>query len=240
MAFEPRLRTDILTDEQTVDQDKVKVIAQTQFNFIVEHTLRGLSRTVTPNSSKNIIQVLELISQAINDYQLRTQVTEDAKIGVVYEKPDKEMEIETISLSFVDRRPGAFAQGKPFEASTQNRKPIFREEVDDPDHVGYKRVVLGYYYDNTIRLTAWARTNKAANERALWLETVMEEYSWFFTYSGVNRILFEGWRQNEIIEINGNKYYGRPIDYFVRTEKLWNVSQKTLEEIVVRLTSQIQ
>ena len=227
------LRTDLLSEDLLRDPLRIKIIAEAQF---VESVSRAINaRTTTPGTTKNIIEVMDLISQAISDYELRTHTSEDAKIDVVYEKPDKTIEVETISLSFHDRSPGAFSQGRPTEGKVKNRRPVLREVIDDPDHPGYKRAILGYWYDNILRVTAWARTNKAANQRALWIENLMEEYTWFFTASGVNRILFEGWRQNETLEISGNKYYGRPMDYFVRTEKLWNLSQKTLEQIVIRL-----
>ena len=106
---------------------------------------------------------------------------------------------------------------------------------EDPENPGYRRAVLGYWYDNMLTLTAWARTNKAANERALWLENVMEEYTWFFVYSGSQRVLYQGRRAEKLTEVENNKIYGRPIDYFVKTEKLRTVSTKTLEEIVVNL-----
>jgi hypothetical protein len=231
---ESLLRTDLLTAELLENPEKIKVIAQEQFTNIV-NTAITYPKLKTNGSAKDIIEVMELIRQAILDYEERTHTTEDAKINVIFEEPDTHIDIETISISFFDRIPGAFSQGKPMEGNVKNRKPILREIVDDPDNPGYKRAVLGYYYDNILRLTAWARTNKQANQRAIWIENFMEEYSWFFAFSGVNRILFDGWRQHKTIEINNNKYYGRPIDFFVRTEKLWNISQKNLEEIIVKL-----
>ena len=63
----------------------------------------------------------------------------------------------------------------------------------------------------------------------------MEMYDPFFVYSGVNRLLYESWRTNEVIDIGSNRYYGRPIDFFVRTEKLVEVTEKTLEQIIIKL-----
>ena len=231
MSFE--LRTDLLDPELLRDPYRIKVVVEEHFNSIVNTAIS--EPTKTPGPAKDIIEVLGLIRQAVLDYDERTRVTQDATVDVTYDNPEKAVEVEVISLAFADRSPGMFGQGRPFENKTKNLRPILREVVDDPDNPGYKRAVLGMYYDNVIRLTCWARTNKAANERALWLERMMEEYSWFFVSQGTNRILFDGWRANITIDIFNNTYYGRPIDYFVRTERLWNVSQKTLEEIYIKL-----
>lgn len=234
MAFESFLRDDLLSSALLENPEKITVIAETQFVNIVNLSHRGTDRTTTPHPAKNIIETMELIRQAILDYEGRVHATQDSKVDVVYEKPDKDMNLETISISFTSRAPGAYSQGAPLRGDVKNRKPLLRELIEDPDNPGYKMAVLGFFYDNVLTLTAWARTNKQANERALWIENLMEEYAWFFVHSGVNRILFNGWRKNEVLEINGNKYYGRPIDYFVRTERLWNLSQKKLEEIILR------
>lgn len=233
------LRTDILDPELLKSPERIKVYAETQFSAIISNVVQE-RLTTTPGAAKDILDVLQLIKQAITDYEERTGVNEDGKVGLIYEKPDTDLQLETISISVDSRNPGSFSQGKPGEGQVKNRRPILREIVNDPDNPGYKRAVLGYYFDNVIRLTSWARTNKQANKRAVWLESLMEEYTWFFTMYGVNRIMFEGWRKNETIDIGGNRYYGRPIDYFVRTEKLWNISQKTLEEIIIKVALRSQ
>lgn len=211
----------------------VRVLAQQRFDTLL-NTANTTERQKSPQPAKNIIEVMELSRQAISDYELRTNTTEDAKIDVCYAKPDVDHSVEVISVQIERRAPGMFGQGAPFENKTRNLKPILRENVVDPEHPGYRRAVFGYYYDNVLRFTCWARTNKAANERVLWLEDLMEEYSWFFGYSGVARILYWGQQDDEIHVVNNNKYYGRPVDYFVRTERLREVSEKTFEQICIR------
>lgn len=226
------LRNDIVPNEFKERPLNVRVIAQGHFDGLLNRTLAD--KTKTPRPAKNIIEVMDLISQAVSDYELRTHVTEDAKIDVTYSKPDTDKEVEVISMELTRREPGMWGQGSPFENRTQNLRPILREYTDDAEHPAYRKAVLGYFYDNMLNLTCWARTNKAANERALWLENVMEEYSWFFVYSGVNRIFYQGRRGELVHEVHGNKFYGRPIEYFVRTEKIRRVSEKVLEEICIR------
>jgi hypothetical protein len=238
MSTESVLRTDILDSSLTEAQDPVIVAAEVQFNTIMNRA-EPLDPTKTPGPAKDIVETTELIRQAILHYEERTHVTADAVVAVTYNKPDVDADVETISMEFVDRQPGMFSQGRPWQGKIKNRRPRVREMVDDPDNPGYKRVVLGYFYDNMLKLTCWARTNKQANQRAMWLENVMEEYTYYFITAGVNRILYEGWRGNETIRVGNNTYYGRPIEYFVRTEKLRNVSQKKLEQLYVGLATVI-
>ena len=231
------LRTDLIPQELLVDPNKITVVAETLFNNIVNSSEKApadnSTRTRTPGNSKDIVEVAELIEQAIRNYEKRERVIEEKKLNVVYERPERPFDKETVAISFMSRTPGMFGQGRPGENKTKNLRPILREVVEDPDNPGYKRAVLGYYYDNVIRLTAWARTNKEANDRAVWLENIMEEYTWWFSYSGVNRLIYEGWRSPVMLDISNTVYYGRPIDFYVRTEKLSSLSQKSLEEILI-------
>lgn len=233
---ETTVRTDILPEALKEVQPHVKVYAEQQFNFIVRNTEGFGSKEVTPHPAKNIIEVMDLIKNAFEDYDKRTHVSEDAKVVISYEDPDRQAAFETVTIKLDKRQPGMYGQGKPFANTVKQLKPILREELDDKDNPGYKRAILGQWYDNSLLLTAWARTNKAANERALWIENVMEEYSWYFGYMGVSRPpIYQGRKEERTLNVEGNRYYGRPIEYYIRTEKIRTVSQKELEEVVIRM-----
>lgn len=238
MAFDSLLREDIIDPQilKDIEKSNVKVVVENLYQHILARAHVIPELTKSPLEAKDVIEVMDLIKTAIEDYESRTHATQDAKVQVVYEEPDVEMELERISIDLSRREPGAFGQGAPFEAKVKNLRPLFREEVDDESFPGYKRAVMGYCYDNVLTLTCWARTNKQANARALWLENVMEEYAWFFTYSGVNRLMYWGRQKTLTKQVNNNKIYGRPIDFFVKTEKIRSVSQKTLEDILIKLS----
>ena len=232
------LRTDILSEELKTDQRALKIIAESQFAIIKESTFSQDARTQTPQAAKEIQEVMALIKRAIEDYETKNLTTNENKIRVVYDSPDISEageKLEIISMKLIKRQPGMHGQGAPFENTVRQLKPLLRETLDDPDNPGYKRLVLGQFYDNLLQLTCWAKTNKEASERALWLETVMEDYAWFFAYSGANRVIYQGRAPELLLDVDHYHLYGRPIEYFVRTEKIRTVSQKQLEEIIVRL-----
>lgn len=224
---------DLLDEELTTDN--IRITVERVFDLeIGKDTVRS-TKDRTPRSAKSLIEVYDLIRKVIEDTQKRMNVPEANKVVFTEEEPDTKAQTEIITFSLMRRDPGAAGQGAPFESKVRNLRPILREEIDDPENPGYRIATTGYWHDNLIRLTCWAQTNKAANARAEWLSKLLDEYMWFFKAEGVDRFLF--WQQNSdiVMPIDNNKWYGRPIDYFVRTETLRSFSEKTIEEILIKL-----
>lgn len=225
------LRDDILTPELL--EAEPRVIVSTVYSNLIEQTEKP--RSATPHPAKNIVETLDLIVDAIQDYETRTHVLERDKIRIVYENPMDPIEYDTVTLSIARRQPGSFSQGAPFEGSVKNRRPLLREEFADPDNPGYRKAVLGYFHDNIIRITCWGLTNKSANKLMLKVEEIIEQYIWYFRLSGVNRFLYEQHGLQVEHTVNNARIYGRPIDYFCRTETIRTVSEKELEVVCVNL-----
>jgi len=227
---------DLLNEELT--QEDVKILVSK-----VYETLRGqpdprrnLGRSTTLGSTKSLLEFYDLVRRAIDDYETRAGVIQENRICFTEEEPDINSQTESIVFSLIERQPGQFAQGKPMSSDHVNLRPMVREEYNDPENPGYRCLVTGYYYDNIVRFTCWAQTNKAANSRAEWFENLMEEYSWWFKLQGVDRVLFWGRDADLVTVVNENKWYGRPINFFVRTEKTRVFQEKTLEELIIELS----
>lgn len=230
-----RLRTDLLPEIEVPLE--IRARAENQYMDIV----RSLPQmTTSPFPSKNINQTMELIREAIVNYMEREGSTEDARINVMFSNTDVPMDVESISITLLSRLPGSFEKSTVMDvmspSKTRTMKPVLREEGEDPDAPGYRRAILGCFYDNIIELTAWARTAKTANDRALWLEDLMEEYQYFFKLSGVNRLMFAERGTDQSLNVNGNIIHGRPLRFYVRTEKIRAVRQKTLEQIYIHVS----
>lgn len=228
---------DLLDDELT--EQNVRIVVERIFDKEVGADRPRTEKDRTPRVAKSLIGVYDLIRKAIVNFETRAKTPDANKVLFTEEEPDATAMTEVITFSLVSRVPGAYGQGAPFESNTKNRRPIIREEIDDPEHIGYRIGTLGYWHDNVIRLTCWAQTNKAANARAEWLEKVLEEYAWFFKAEGVDRFLFHERNADIIEEISNNRWYGRPLDYFVRTETLRAVSEKAIEEILITLVDPV-
>jgi hypothetical protein len=232
-----------LLDEELTEKDQ-RIIVQEAFDFIKGDLMqqRGATgnRSVTPGRAKSLLEFYDLVRQSISNAEKRAGVLEDNKIRFTEEEPDTNSSTETITFSLMRREPGQFGQGPPFGAKHQNLRPMLREENTDPSVPGYRFAVTGYWYDNLVRFTCWARTNKAANARAEWFENFMEEYTWFYRLQGVSRVIFWGRDADIVTDIDENRWYGRPINFFVKTEKIRVYSEKTLEEILVTLKTKSQ
>jgi len=232
MAVEDLLNEDLIVESPGI-------VVQQVFEFVrgTEVPRQGQPRATTFGDTKSLLGFYDLVRQTLEDYESRAGTPQENRVKFTEDEPDIKSQSESIVFSLVERKPGQFAQGSPMSRSHSNYRPRMREDYADPDNPGYRCVVNGYYYDNIVRFTAWAKTNKAANARAMWFEDMMEEYSWWYKLQGVDRVLFWGRSSDQVIVVNDNKWYGRPMDYFVRTEKIRTFKQKTLEEILIKLST---
>lgn len=227
---------DLLNEELTVEDPRI-IVQQVFEQVRGQPPPRGSTRKAsTIGGTKSLSEFYDLVQQAVEDYETRAGTPQVNQILFTEEEPDGSSETESVVFSLIERKPGQFSGGPPMSRDHSNQRPMFREQYKDPTNPGYSCIVNGYYYDNIVRFTVWARTNKVANARAEWFENLMEEYSWWFKLQGVDRVLFWGRNTDLVTVVNENKWYGRPIDYFVRTEKIREFNEKTLEEIVIRLT----
>jgi len=234
------LLQDILGSDLKENNRRVVVqqLYQDQFDRDTSH-LQGRLRT-PKIAIYSLRDVYSLIGQAIADYESRARTPTAERVTFTEEMPDQKNKSEVISVSCVTSQPGSYSQGPPFEGKTKNLKPIFREEVDDPDHPNYKIAILGYWYESMIKLTCWARTNKAANRRVDWLQNLMLDYDWWFAAEGISKTIFMDRSEDIVREISGDKWYGRPLDYFVKTEKIKMLSERAIEEIYINLAMSAQ
>jgi hypothetical protein len=230
---------DILSEGLTEEQARI-IVQQVSQVHVERSEDRFSDRSKTLGQAKSLLEFYDLVRQAINDYDTRAGTIEQHRIKFTEEEPDASSQTETVTFSLVKREPGMFDQGPPFGGTVRNLRPMIREIQDDEEHPGYKRIITGYWYDNIVRFTCWARTNKRANYRAWWFENFMQEYSWWFTMSGVARVLYWGQKPDVTLTVNQNKWYGRPIDFYVKTERIRVFSEKTLEEILIKLAVETQ
>lgn len=233
--------TSLLQDLLDVDltKEEQRIVVQQAFDFMKGDPAQRRTptgrRNTTPGQAKTLLEFYDLVRQSVVDLQTRAGVPEENRLRFTEEEPDTNSETETITFSLMRREPGQFGQGPPFGAQHHNLRPMLREEFNDPDTPGYRIATTGYWYDNLVRFTCWARTNKAANARAEWFENLMEEYTWWFRLQGVSRVIFWGRDADIVTQVGEDKWYGRPINYFVKTEKVRVFSEKTLEEILIKL-----
>jgi hypothetical protein len=112
--------------------------------------------------------------------------------------------------------------------------PIQRQHnVPDPDYPGYTINVYEYRYENEIELTCWSRNCEEADFRARWLEDTMLDLGWYFSASGIDAINYidRSADKESLVQPGELKFSGCPLNYWVRTKKLYKNRSKTITEI---------
>jgi hypothetical protein len=222
---------DLLTEDQEAYENRIQVRDVFEMNF--SKNVPPADRTI--GQAKSLTEFYELVYRGITDYESRAGTPLANHVTFTEEDPDVDSSTETVTFRLMKREPGSFSQGAPFAGDVRNLRPIMREKGNDPANPDYRFAVNGYWYDNLVRFTCWARTNKQANHRACWFEDFMEDYTWWFRLQGVSRVLFWGRGEDQTVTVDNNKWYGRPLNYFVRTEKIRIFEEKKLEQILINL-----
>lgn len=194
---------------------------------------RQSDRLRSPFPAVDVDGFYALVGQMLRAYQLAEGRAEDKLIIYTEEYPPENYVRETITVRLRDRQPAVMSSSAPM-GKPRELKPHVREVYDDPILPRYQIWELGWMRDNIIEFTMWSKTNKEANKLALWFEDFMHHNMWFFRSRGVNQLYFKGREQDFMIL--DKRLVGRPLTYFVRTEKITQIREKVLEEIIVNLT----
>lgn len=194
-----------------------------------------VGRLRSPGGVKDIDGFYLLLQQAIEDKLDRQHIAEaDRPIFTEDFNPD-EIRAETITVCLKGRKPMSTGQGKHGSGGSQEWKARLRGIYDDPTKPNKKLYIFGRRYDNRVRIECYARTNKVANVRALWLEALMDEYMWFFRYEGCGQIRYDG-RDEDGHKVIGsdNKLICRPLNYYIMTEKLFEISEYVMRSLIIK------
>jgi len=235
------VRTDILPETLTEEQQmtverildvfarKLKLEDRSMF-------LPAGERMRQPKAARDIEGLYGLIDAALQDKQNSEGVVSDQQIEFTEEYPVDDLRVERVTFSLQHRQPGSISGGKPYNSDVLELKPHVRNISNDPHNVGYALITTGQKFENRIILTCWAKTNKRANYRARWLEDTLREYNWFIRYQGIEEFIFMEQQEDLLLELDGkaNTLKGRPLIYYVRTERLGHVSEPTIRRLVLR------
>ena len=211
----------------------------TQIRVLLEHLpSQPQDRLRSPYDALDINGFYDLIGAALRAQQLAEGKSIEELFFYTEEAPpeniDSFREPGTISFHLVRREPGVMGNTAPFVGSPKGYKPMVRQVYDDPQVPRYKIWELGQMFDNEIRFIMWSRTNKEGNTMALWFEDFMIQNMWLFRSRGVNQILYSN--READISIEDKRLVGRPLCYYVRTEKITQVREKVLEELCINIS----
>jgi len=218
-----------------------RVFVQHHYTQLVSNVDDIRGRLKTPEPAKSLLEVPELLKEAMAHYGMRrAEVTAPT---FTYDDPsDKRYEEaadrgdEFVCYSVVSSRPGGRGRGSPLDQPTVELRSFLREEDEDLDNPGYRKAAMGQWSDSVVRLACWSLGSRRAEELAHWVRTMVKEYTWWFAMQGITRIYFWERQEDETVNLRGNKFYVKSLDFFVKTEEISIVSEKTMEDVLVSIS----
>ncbi len=125
--------------------------------------------------------------------------------------------------------------GDPSRRETRSHlRAITYDAVEKPQQATFH---FGKWFDNILCFDIFAKSNKEANEVAMWFEDLMDKNRQFFAYSGIMKYHFEE-RESDAIKKDGDSIvHIRPMLYWVRTEKNYEIDEQAINNIVVKITT---
>lgn len=153
-----------------------------------------------------------------------------------YGRKTEYIDEEIISYNIIKRMPGTFGQSDPNGGNNvRMRKPRLLGIERDPLTPLYVNYVFEQWFDNFVELICWSLNGNAIDKRVEWLEDLMTTYAWFFEEKGFH-FRYEGLGE-QVSAPNKTTftYYGAPLVYWVRTQKIYKISEKTIDTLIVNL-----
>ena len=193
----------------------------------------------------NVEQFVDAVKELVDINQetahQRVLLLDDFSRTSIFEDPEnsaKELS-GVVIYSMLRRAPGTMEGGNAwFNSARREIKPRIRTiDYDNPDYPGQARVMMSQWFDNELAFSVCARTNKRANELALWFEELMEKNRQYFAAKGIAKYFFNKREADQHIQIGELGYENRPLCYFVRTERTYIITEEEINKIILSLTN---
>jgi hypothetical protein len=174
----------------------------------------------------------ELVQELVDKKQKFEGIEESKRFKVVEDSPMETIDTETITFLLTKRLPGRFDRGSADSHSKiKEVVPHLRSERENTEFPGEIIQTFGAYYDNWITFNIFARTSKVALKRILWFESLMSSFKEIFSVNGF-QVIQDKVNKKEVIQLETLKVMKYSMSYFVRHQKLYNVSSQTIKDIV--------
>lgn len=203
--------------------------------IFLSHKLYGNNRK-NHFDSKDIHEFAALVENAMAEQQSVENIPDRDKVILRKAFTPNQMDNPCITWKVKNRKHGSFSQHSIHEDSKVREYSYhLREVVDDADDLGYTIWHYGQFMDNHIEFKIHANESPECDRLALWFENLMENFKWYFSLEGINRVFLLERQEEQYFERAGNFHYSIPMVYLVRTEKALSLKHKNLENIIINL-----
>lgn len=202
---------------------------------LVVREVRGVAIHRSAADAKEINGFLDLVSDAIADYQRRLGIASGSTVTVKYitpreylESPDEGHDIILFKLISRDRwNTTADGTRKPW-------RPSQRATATDPSDDTNIITIFNEVKENLVEFAVYSKHSKRANDLALFFERFMSAYSWYFKEMGIKDLRFEHREEDRTVTIGNDEFAMRPIRYRVFTELITQEVNKKIQVINIQ------
>jgi hypothetical protein len=187
-----------------------------------------------PNTA-SIIDFFSLVQNSIRSREASEDVPEDKRLLVLADDPPKEIDTEAITFFLKSRTPGQFSRGSAGNARIKEVISHVRSIQQHPEHLGEKLFTMGRFFDNRVGFNIYARDDYTALKRVLWLESVMDNFRWYFRVHGIMQVIEEGVGDKEHVKVGELELTKYPMSYFVRTEDTYQFGSQELKSFEINV-----
>lgn len=211
------LRKEHLYKILVVNQDEVisTYEVQTKINNIYNLNTSAF----LPNEDPMTLEKFLTLTSNIVERAQKAAAVEDENLIVLTEEypPDEFHNIgngnEVIAYKLIKREPAKMNR----KASGRTQRGFSNSYgLHDPSYPNRTIIVESRPVDHIIEFACWAKSNKIANKRAIWLEKLLINNSWQYQTNGIERFYWEGRGTDTYTTTGEQRLFYRPLRFFVR------------------------
>lgn len=177
----------------------------------------------------------DIAAKIIEDAQLRSGIVESKRVKLVEEYPPDKFEDygdEVIAFRVLSRKPANMNRNA---TSRPQRGSGFAYNLINEYYPNKVLVVESRPLDHMIEFSCWAKSNKLANRRALWLEKLFVNYgTWVFETQGADRFYFDNRGPDTYMTTGQQRLFYRPVNFFLRIREFEVKAHPQIKQIEVQ------
>lgn len=230
--------------QELLDADRTLSIVVVEGNEIIysseiETTIESPFTLDVSRFLPNIIPLtlpifFETTAQILQDAQTRQGITSANFIGFTEEyPPDKfgDNEDELICYRLLKREPAKMSADGTSRPQRGFTSYYDLAQAKDPNKI---MIIESRPIDHRIEFTCWAKSNKLANARALWLENLLTNHSWAYSIKGAERFWWTDRGPDTYTTSGGQRLFYRPLNFFLRFREFAVRAAPTIQHIEIQ------
>lgn len=174
-----------------------------------------------------------LVQQTLDRLQEVEGVKPSERVSIVEEYPpnpiqDLSVNGEAITYKVISRKPGS---NDPSGTGRIQRKSTYSYDLHSADSPNKVVIVESRPVDHIVEFSCWAKTNKRANYRAVWLEKALIANAWVFETHGAERFFWRERLSDNVLLAGQQRLHQRPLRFDLRFREFEISSHPALRKI---------